>query len=166
MSEPAELLRCDRIELRRWRAADADAVDRVVAESLDHLLPWMPWAAGHSRESAVAFVTRCEEEWAAGLAYDYAVLLGDEVVGSCGLMRRIGPAGLEIGYWIHRAWTGRGFAGEAAPRRSRARRSRCRTSGWWRSTTTRPTRPAARSAPPGVHGDRPAARAAGAGGAG
>jgi ribosomal-protein-serine acetyltransferase len=31
------------------------------------------------------------------------------VVGSCALMRRIGAGGLEIGYWIHPDWTGRGL---------------------------------------------------------
>ncbi|MFF1482503.1 GNAT family N-acetyltransferase [Streptomyces sp. NPDC058301] len=29
-------------------------------------------------------------------------------------MRRIGPGGLEIGYWIHPAWTGQGLATMAA----------------------------------------------------
>ncbi|MCM2580068.1 GNAT family N-acetyltransferase [Streptomyces meridianus] len=109
MVRPAEILRFDRVELRRWRAADADVVDRVVTESLDHLIPWMPWAAEHSRDTAVGFVTRCEQEWAEGQAYNYAITVGGSVIGSCGLMRRIGPGGLEIGYWIHPAWTGQGL---------------------------------------------------------
>jgi RimJ/RimL family protein N-acetyltransferase len=32
------------------------------------------------------------------------------VIGSSGLMRRIGPGGLDIGYWLHPAWTGKGLA--------------------------------------------------------
>ncbi|MCK7625127.1 GNAT family N-acetyltransferase [Streptomyces sp. RS10V-4] len=32
------------------------------------------------------------------------------MIGSCGLMRRIGPGGLEAGYWLHPGWTGRGLA--------------------------------------------------------
>lgn len=35
---------------------------------------------------------------------------GEEIAGSCGLMRRIGPNGLEIGYWVHVAHTRRGLA--------------------------------------------------------
>lgn len=35
-------------------------------------------------------------------------------VGSCGLHRRVGPGGLEIGYWIHPAVLRRGLATEAA----------------------------------------------------
>src|SRR5690348_10922336 len=30
--------------LRRWRVDDAEALARVVRESLDYLRPWMPWA--------------------------------------------------------------------------------------------------------------------------
>ncbi|MGW6925641.1 GNAT family N-acetyltransferase [Streptomyces sp. NPDC054950] len=39
---------------------------------------------------------------------------GGVVVGSCGLHRRIGPGGLDIGYWLHHAWTGKGLATMAA----------------------------------------------------
>ena len=35
-------------------------------------------------------------------------------VGSAGLMARIGPGGLEIGYWVHPASTGRGVGTAAA----------------------------------------------------
>jgi ribosomal-protein-serine acetyltransferase len=37
----------------------------------------------------------------------------DVAVGSCGLHRRIRPDGLEIGYWIHPSFTGRGIATSA-----------------------------------------------------
>jgi ribosomal-protein-serine acetyltransferase len=114
MDRPAELLRHDRVQLRRWRCSDADVAYRVVAESLDHLMPWMPWADGYSPDSSLEFVTRCEREWAEGQAYNYAISAGGSTIGSCGLMRRIGPGALEIGYWIHRSWTGQGLATMAA----------------------------------------------------
>ena len=50
----------------------------------------------------------------AGEAFNYAITVGGAVIGSCALMRRIGPGGLEIGYWIHPAWTGQGLATMAA----------------------------------------------------
>ncbi|NLU76203.1 GNAT family N-acetyltransferase [Streptomyces sp. HNM0575] len=115
MDRPPELLRHDRAVLRRWRVADADVAYRVVAESIDHLRPWMPWAGeGHSPDASLEFVTRCEREWAEGQAYNYAVSVAGSTVGSCSLMRRIGPGGLEIGYWIHPSWTRRGLATSAA----------------------------------------------------
>lgn len=113
MEQPSETLTSGRVRLRRWRAADADVAYRVVTESLDHLLPWMPWATGYDHDQAVAFQTQCEKDWASGDAYQYAITTEDAVVGSCGLMRRIGPGGLEIGYWIHPAHTGRGLVTEA-----------------------------------------------------
>ncbi|NYI07850.1 GNAT family N-acetyltransferase [Allostreptomyces psammosilenae] len=115
MEHPAEKIVLDdpRFELRRWRAADADAADRAVAESRDHLAPWLFWAIGHSRDSAVEFVNRCERDWESGDAYNYAITVGGEAIGSISLMRRIAPAGLEIGYWLHPAWTGRGLMTKA-----------------------------------------------------
>lgn len=115
MDRPAELLRRDRVELRRWRATAADVHYRVVTESLGHLVPWMPWAGeGYSPDSSLEFVSRCEREWAEGQAYNYAVAVAGSTVGSCSLMRRIGRGGLEIGYWIHPSWTRRGLATAAA----------------------------------------------------
>ncbi|WP_314177861.1 GNAT family N-acetyltransferase [Streptomyces winkii] len=114
MDRPAELVRHERVELRRWRSPDADVAYRVVAESLEHLTPWMPWAEGHSPDSSLEFVTRCEREWAEGQAFNYAISVGGSTIGSCSLMRRIGPGALEIGYWIHRSWTGQGLATMAA----------------------------------------------------
>jgi ribosomal-protein-serine acetyltransferase len=110
MEQPAETLSFEKVELRRWQVADADTVNRVVTEAQDHLLPWMPWAAEHDMEASIGYVTSCEQEWAEGQAYNYAITVDGTVVGSCGLMRRIAPGGLEIGYWVHPAWTGRGLA--------------------------------------------------------
>jgi RimJ/RimL family protein N-acetyltransferase len=109
MNQPGEILTSGQVTLRRWRAADAPAVYQVVMESLEHLRPWMPWANGYSRDDAVRFTTQSEQDWDAGVAYQYAITTNDAVVGSCGLMRRIGPGGLEIGYWLHPACTGRGL---------------------------------------------------------
>jgi ribosomal-protein-serine acetyltransferase len=109
-NQPCEILTCGPARLRRWRASDADTVYRMVMESLEHLLPWMPWASGYRRDDAVRFTAQSEQDWESGDAYQYAITTEDVIVGSCGLMRRIGPGGLEIGYWLHPAYTGRGLA--------------------------------------------------------
>ena len=45
-----------------------------------------------------------------GAAFNYAMLVDETIAGSIGLMARIGPGGLEIGYWVHQAYTRRGLA--------------------------------------------------------
>ncbi|WP_371477050.1 GNAT family N-acetyltransferase [Kitasatospora sp. NBC_00315] len=114
MEHPADVVDLDPVRLRRWRADDAATLDRIVAESLAHLRPWSLWAVDHDLDAAVAFLADCEDRWRAGTAYHYAITTGGAVVGGCGLMRRIGPGGLEIGYWLHAGRTGRGFATAAA----------------------------------------------------
>ncbi|MFF9090317.1 GNAT family N-acetyltransferase [Streptomyces sp. NPDC014991] len=114
MGQPADVLRSDQVELRRWRGDDIETLHRVITESRDHLLPWMPFAATHDRKQGERFLAHSEEQWTSGQAYNYAITSGGVVVGSCGLHRRIGPGGLDIGYWLHHAWTGKGLATMAA----------------------------------------------------
>ena len=108
--EPDEVIEHGAVTVRRLRAGDLDAVFQAVTESLDHLRPWLPWTANYTRQSAAGFLARSERDWAAGTAYNYAIIAGGALAGVCGLMTRIGPGGLEIGYWVHRDWTRRGLA--------------------------------------------------------
>ena len=96
--------------LRRWRAADLDAASEAVFASLEHLSPWMPWALDFSRASQAEFLIGSERDWRSGAAFNYAILADGAIAGSAGLMARIGPGGLEIGYWVHQAYTRRGLA--------------------------------------------------------
>jgi ribosomal-protein-serine acetyltransferase len=103
-----------RIRLRRWRDSDIDRLHLAVNDSLVHLRPWIPWALqDYTRDSAIAFITDSRQLWTTGDRYDYAVVVNDELAGGCGLHRRIGEGGLEIGYWLHPAYTGQGIATEA-----------------------------------------------------
>lgn len=125
LATPADELRTGGVTLRRWRVADADVVYRAVHESIEHLAPWMPWAgAGYTEDDAARFVERSEAEWAAREAFNYAILLDgpvvgavvdSTVVGSCGIMMagRL-PGVLEVGYWLHHGYLGRGIATTAA----------------------------------------------------
>jgi ribosomal-protein-serine acetyltransferase len=98
------------VTLRRFRAEDVDALFHAITESLEHLRPWMPWAADYSRASAEEYLAGSIKGWDEGTEYNYAILAGDALAGGIGLMTRCGPGGLEIGYWVHRAYTGRGLA--------------------------------------------------------
>ena len=48
---PPEVIEHGPVTLRRFREDDLDAVFAAVTESLDHLRPWLPWAAaGYIRQ--------------------------------------------------------------------------------------------------------------------
>jgi RimJ/RimL family protein N-acetyltransferase len=111
---PDEVIERGPVTLRRFRADDLDDLFGAVTESLDHLLPWMPWAAGYTRESAAQYLDTSIRNWADGTEYNYAIRTEGVLAGSIGLMARIGPGGLEIGYWVHRDWTRRGLATTAS----------------------------------------------------
>jgi RimJ/RimL family protein N-acetyltransferase len=88
--------------LRRWTVDDAEALAKLVAENAQHLRPWMPWMEAEPRPLAerIALIQRWEEEWLEGGDVVLAVFRGGELAGSCGMHRRIGPGGVELGYWI------------------------------------------------------------------
>jgi ribosomal-protein-serine acetyltransferase len=122
MPRPREILTEPPVTLRRWRARasapgepGAAELIRAVARSTDHLQPWMPWAtADYGPAEAGEFLHACELEWESGEAFNYAIMAGGELAGSCGLMARVGVGGLEIGYWVHVARARRGLATAAA----------------------------------------------------
>ena len=114
LHRPVGTLEHGPVILRRWQAGDEDAAYLSVIESQAHLRPWMPWAVAYTRQDATGFVAACERDWQSGAAYNYAITTEGRVAGSCGLMARIGPGGLEIGYWVHQAYVRRGLATAAA----------------------------------------------------
>jgi RimJ/RimL family protein N-acetyltransferase len=112
--EPDEVIERGPLTLRRYRDDDLDDLVRAVTESEDHLRPWLPWVAEHSVKSEAQFLAQSARDWESGTAYNYAIRTGGDFAGGIGLMARIGPGGLEIGYWVHRAFTRRGLATAAS----------------------------------------------------
>jgi ribosomal-protein-serine acetyltransferase len=119
IERPDEVIEHGPTVLRRYRMDDQDALLKAVTESLDHLRPWMPWAVTtYSRESAEEFLAGTIQGWDEGTVFNYAIMTAGmtagALAGGVGLMPRIGPGGLEIGYWVHRAYTRRGLATAAS----------------------------------------------------
>jgi ribosomal-protein-serine acetyltransferase len=100
------------VVVRRWVPDDAEALVRAVTESAEHLRPWMPWMAHEpaSVEQRITLIENWHRDWAAGGDVVMGVFVDDQVAGGSGLHRRLGPDGLEIGYWIHAGFTRRGLA--------------------------------------------------------
>lgn len=113
---PSEILVANGVTLRRFRTGDARALHGAVRASLSHLRPWMPWATDDYDEDGVrGWLDDVVAKWDAGQDFQYAIVLGArQLVGSIGLMSRIGPGALEIGYWVDVRHTGKGVATRAA----------------------------------------------------
>lgn len=113
---PDLLVDGDDLILRCWRVEDAPALAEAVAESRDHLRPWMAWIDEEPMALAdrEALIAGWEHQRLAGGDAGYGIWLDGRVAGGAGLHRRGVPATLEIGYWLHVAVVGRGLATRAA----------------------------------------------------
>lgn len=83
----------------------------------------MPWAEAEplsveDREHLIVDVFF--KGWDDETDFAYGLFIDHEVVGGCGLHRRIGEGGLEIGYWTRASHVGRGLATSAARELSEA----------------------------------------------
>jgi len=102
--------------IRPWHLEDAEALSDAIEQSLDHLRPWMPWTAAEPLRIGErrALIIRWTEAQRIRGDLIFGMFAGDVVVGGCGLHHRIGPAALEIGYWVHAAHLRRGYASTGA----------------------------------------------------
>lgn len=130
--EPPSTIIAGSLVLKRWDPAWADDAVKAVRDSLPELKPFMPWATdGYDVEASREFIAQSVDKWADGTDFNYAVFIGarssaagfagagstgagstgaGELIGSIGLMTRMGPGTMEIGYWIHSAHAGLGYA--------------------------------------------------------
>ncbi|MFC3990942.1 GNAT family N-acetyltransferase [Actinoplanes siamensis] len=109
--EAPEMINAGELVLKRWEPEWAEEAAAAVRESLPELEPFLPWAtAGYGLEESRAYIRSSVENWAAGTESNYAIFTSTgELVGSIGLMTRMGPGTLEIGYWTRTPWAGRGY---------------------------------------------------------
>jgi RimJ/RimL family protein N-acetyltransferase len=112
-----EELRGERVLVRPYRESDAADLYEAIAESREHLRPWLPFADQHQTvDESRDVIRRGMARWL--LREDMMVGLWDartgRYVGSSGLHPRDWEAGVfEIGYWIRRSAEGRGYVTEA-----------------------------------------------------
>jgi RimJ/RimL family protein N-acetyltransferase len=104
--------------LRCWEPRDAPLLKDALDTSLEHLRPWMPWAADEPQplEQKAELLRVFRGRFDLGEDFVYGVFERDEsaVVGGSGLHTRAGPGALEIGYWVRASHVGRGLARETA----------------------------------------------------
>jgi RimJ/RimL family protein N-acetyltransferase len=114
---PPYVVRTERLAIRCWDPRDAPLLKDALDTSLDHLRPWMPWAADEPTtvEAKAELLRVFRGRFDLGEDFVYGILAPDEdeVIGGSGLHTRRGPGALEIGYWVRASRVGRGFAREA-----------------------------------------------------
>lgn len=109
----------DRVEFDRGlltRVCEPDVPEFLEAATANaaHLRDWIPW--GDDPDYRRERIGAAPVDWAEHRAYLYALheRADGPVIGGFSLHRRVGPDGLEIGYWLDEAHTGRGLATEVA----------------------------------------------------
>lgn len=115
--KPPERIQTARLVLRPWRATDAPVLRAAIDGNLQRLQAWMPWAMQEPSSLHVIEqrIDKFDRGFRSGIEWLYAIFSYDEsaLYGGAGLHPRIGKGGVEIGYWLQQAWTGKGFATEA-----------------------------------------------------
>ena len=114
---PPYLIRTERLVVRCWEPRDAPLLKNALDESLDHLRPWMPWAADEPKrlEDKAELLRQFRGRFDLGEDFVFGIFdRGEsEVIGGTGLHTRVGPGAVEIGYWIRASRVGQGYAREA-----------------------------------------------------
>jgi RimJ/RimL family protein N-acetyltransferase len=121
---PPERIDVDEFHLRRYTLGDVEAIHEAIKASYAEIHPWMPWCVEPVKiEDQREFVEGTFPKWMTGEAFNYAIFDSDEAetrtrtqIGAISLMDRLGPGGLEIGYWLRTDATGRGVMTRAAGR--------------------------------------------------
>ena len=112
-----EAFESERLLIRAPMKGDGTAVSEAVAESVQELAPWMPWASPvQTQEEAEVSVRRSKLEFEA--RRDLRLMLLERKTG-----RFVGGSGLhridwnarkfEIGYWVRSSCAGQGYISEA-----------------------------------------------------
>jgi RimJ/RimL family protein N-acetyltransferase len=114
----------ERVVVRCWEPRDAPLLKEAVDTSIDHLLPWMPWARDEPQtvEEKVELLRGFRGRFDLGHDFVYGIFSRDEseAVGGTGLHTRVGEDAYEIGYWIRASRAGEGLATETSAAVTRA----------------------------------------------
>jgi len=127
---PPYRIETDRLVIRCYDPfADAPLLKECVDSSIDHLLPWMPWARFEPQtlEEKVDLLRRFRSNFDGDVDYAFGVFSRDESrqLGGTGLHTRGGDGALEIGYFIRADSTGQGLATELSGVLTRVGFERC-----------------------------------------
>jgi RimJ/RimL family protein N-acetyltransferase len=102
--------------VRKYEKSDAQALVDAVTDSYKHLEPWMPWIKFEPQSVAQReeLIKTWNEAWENRTEFVMGIFHGVQVVGGTGLHLRGSVNTVEIGYWIHVDYIGKGIATQVA----------------------------------------------------
>jgi RimJ/RimL family protein N-acetyltransferase len=107
----------ERVVVRPYRVEDAEALWEAVAESREHIRPWLPFADAHQTvEETRDWITHTIAQWLLreGIGSGIFMREGGAYLGGLGLHVRDWELGyFEIGYWLRAGAEGHGYMREA-----------------------------------------------------
>lgn len=107
-----------RLIVRKYELRDAESLKEVVDRNVDHLLPWLPWAANEpqSIEMKRELIRGWDKNFEADEDYVYAIFLknNEQFIGGTGYHTRQGKDILEIGYWMDKNHANKGYITESS----------------------------------------------------
>jgi RimJ/RimL family protein N-acetyltransferase len=112
-----EELHSERLTVRPYRASDAQALFEAVAESRDHIRPWLPFADAHQTvEESIDWIIHQQANWLT--RQDLVLSIWEKAtngfLGGTGIHpRNWGNRCFEIGYWLRASASGHGYMTEA-----------------------------------------------------
>ena len=117
INNPAYRIETERLIVRCYQPADAKLLAESVAESVEHLKPWMPWAHDEPEPFEIKEKRMLTFRGKFDLQQDfiYGIFNKDEtkLLGGTGLHTRLGDRQLEIGYWLHKDFINKGLITES-----------------------------------------------------
>ncbi len=111
-----EVLHSESLTLSRVGIGDIPDIYQAARESIEHLMPWMPWChADYSIQETEAYVAKQIESWNASEEYSFTIRDKERrFAGMCGLnqFNRIHYVA-NLGYWLRKTCVGNGYATSA-----------------------------------------------------
>ena len=115
---PAYRIQTPRLVIRCYQPADATLMMEAIQENLEHLRPWMLWAANEPEklQDKIDRLRKMRGNFDLGEDFVYGIFNPEEkqLIGGTGLHTRVGPEAREIGYWIHKDFINQGLATESS----------------------------------------------------
>jgi len=114
---PPERIETDDLVLRGWAPEEHELRHAAIVASYEHLHPWMDWLPEPpSLKQQRAWGEAQAGQRRPGGAFNYGIFdaVDGTFLGMIGVHDRVGPGGVEIGYWCHVDHTGKGVITKAA----------------------------------------------------